>query len=214
MTEVFLKGSAGRIHGHYAEISDANNKIALVLHPHPKYGGSMNNKITYNIYKLLYSKGFNVLRINFRGVGKSEGDFDRGIGELKDAANALDWLQNKNTVSDQILISGFSFGSWIASQLIVRRPEVTDFVIIAPPADKYDFNFFLQCPINGMVLQGDRDSVVEERSVSNLVNLINEIKGDSIKYCLVEGGDHFFRNKIDVMNAYVEEYLNSKYDSK
>ncbi len=210
MTEIFLKGSAGRIHGHYAEFSENNDKIALILHPHPQYGGSMNNKITFNIYKVLFSKGFNVLRINFRGVGKSEGEFDKGVGELKDAANALDWLQSKNATANNILISGFSFGSWIASQLIMRRPEVTDFIIISPPANKYDFNFFFQCPIKGFILQGDRDSVVEEESVSNLVNLINNIKGENITYQVVEGGDHFFRKKIDVLNAYVEEYLDSK----
>ncbi|MBF8246494.1 MAG: alpha/beta hydrolase [Rickettsia sp.] len=209
MTEIFLKGSAGRIHSHYAENLDNNSKIALVLHPHPQYGGSMNNKITYNVYKTLYSSGFNVLRINFRGVGKSEGVFDKGIGELKDAANALDWLQNKNASSKSILISGFSFGAWIASQLIMRRPEVTDFISVSPPVNKYDFSFFLQCPIKGLVLQGDMDSVVEERPVAQLIESINDSKGNLIRYQIIEGGDHFFRNKIDQMNSYLEEYLAS-----
>ena len=82
-------------------------------------------------------------KIKFRGVGKSEGTFDNGQGELSDAAAALDWIERENQDYSQCWVSGFSFGSLICMQLIMRRPEVTKFVAIAPQPNVYDFTF---CP--------------------------------------------------------------------
>lgn len=111
MPEVFFNGPAGRIEGKYAQSEDRNAPVALVLHPHPLYGGTMNNKVVYSAYKTLVDNGFTTLRINFRGVGKSQGQFDNGIGELTDAATALDWLQIQNPTATQYWIAGFSFGA-------------------------------------------------------------------------------------------------------
>ena len=168
MAEVFFNGPAGRIEGRYAQSNDPNAPIALVLHPDPQYGGTMNNKVVYNIYKTLVNNNFTVLRINFRGVGRSIGKFDNGFGEMTDAATALDWLQLNNPSSKINLISGFSFGAWIAMQLIMRRPEITHFLAISPPVNRYDFSFLSPCPIPGLIVQGDKDSVVSEEAVHEL----------------------------------------------
>ena len=70
--------------------------MAMILHPLPQLGGNMNNPVTYQLYQTFLNRGFTVLRFNFRGVGKSQGTFDHGVGELSDAASALDWLQSFN----------------------------------------------------------------------------------------------------------------------
>ena len=207
MPEVFFNGPAGRIEGKFAESPDPRAPIALVLHPHPKFGGTMNNKVVYNVYKTLFEHDFTVLRINFRGVGRSLGEYDDGIGEMTDAATALDWLQINYPQSSFNLIAGFSFGAWIAMQLIMRRPEITNFLAISPPVNKYDFSFLSPCPIPGLILQGDKDSVVSEESVSELAARLTKQKNIEVAYRIIQGADHFFRDKTEMLNEEIRDYL-------
>jgi alpha/beta superfamily hydrolase len=212
MPEVFFNGPAGRIEGRYTESNNPKAPIALVLHPHPQYGGTMNNTVVYNVYKTLVDNGFTVLRINFRGVGKSIGKFDEGVGEMTDAATALDWLQLNNPLANVNLIAGFSFGAWIAMQLIMRRPEITHFLTISPPVNKYDFSFLSPCPTPGLIMQGDVDSVVSEESVHELAQKLSKQKHIKIDYRMINGADHFFREKIDKLNEEIDDYLKSTFD--
>ncbi len=207
MPEIFFNGPAGRIEGKFAESTNPKAPIALVLHPHPKFGGTMNNKVVYNVYKTLFEHDFTVLRINFRGVGRSLGEYDDGIGEMTDAATALDWLQINYPMSKLNMIAGFSFGAWIAMQLIMRRPEITNFLAISPPVNKYDFSFLSPCPIPGLIIQGDKDSVVSEDSVSELANRLSKQKNIDINYRVIAGADHFFRDKIELLNEEIRDYL-------
>ena len=111
MPEVILNGPSGRLEGryHHSKIKDA--PLALVLHPNPQHGGTMNNKITYALYQAYVARGFSVLRFNFRGVGRSQGTYDEGEGELSDAASALDWMQDINQNAPYVWVAGFSFGA-------------------------------------------------------------------------------------------------------
>ena len=87
MPEVIFAGPDGRLEGRYHPQKERDAPIAIVLHPHPAYGGTMNNKVVYNLHYAFYNLGFTVLRFNFRGVGRSQGEYDQGIGELSDAAS-------------------------------------------------------------------------------------------------------------------------------
>ncbi|MFM7990292.1 MAG: alpha/beta hydrolase, partial [Candidatus Fonsibacter sp.] len=109
----------------------------LILHPHPEYGGTMNNKVVYNAFHTFLKSGFSVCRFNFRGVGKSEGKFDNGQGELSDAAAVLDWIQRQNPTTNESWIVGFSFGSLICMQLLMRRSEIYRFIAICPQPNIY-----------------------------------------------------------------------------
>src|SRR3546814_9501241 len=84
----------------------------------------MNGRITQALYKTFQRRCFATLRFNFRGVGRSQGTFDNGIGELSDAAAALDWVQSFHPEAQTTWIAGFSFGAWIGMQLLMRRPEI------------------------------------------------------------------------------------------
>ena len=96
MPEIIFNGPSGRLEARYYHSKEAKAPVALVLHPHPLHGGTMNNKVVYSLFKALVNQGFSVLRFNFRGVGKSQGEYDDGIGELEDATCAMDWLQDQN----------------------------------------------------------------------------------------------------------------------
>lgn len=207
MAEIIITGPAGRIEGRLNTHKDPFAPVALILHPHPLYGGSMNNKVTYTLYKNFYERGFNACRFNFRGIGKSSGSFDNGEGELMDAASVLDWLQAKFPHASSYWISGFSFGAWIAMQLLMRRPELQSFVCVAPPANQYDFNFLAPCPVSGQIIQGTDDKVVTTVSVQGVVEKINRQKNISVELAMVEGASHFFLEHLEALGDLVRNYI-------
>jgi hypothetical protein len=170
----------------------------------------MNNKVVYSLYQSFLRNNFSVLRINFRGVGRSQGKFDNGVGELTDAATALDWLQIQNPEASNFWVGGFSFGSWITMQLLMRRPEIQGFIAISPPVNKYDFSFLSPCPAPGLIIQGDQDSIVPEESVSNFIDKLSKQRHSEVEYVVVPSADHFFRTKIDELSRNLDEYISYK----
>lgn len=208
MPEVIFNGPDGRLEGRYHHSKKANAPIALFLHPHPQHGGTMNNKVVYALYQAYVERGFSTLRFNFRGVGRSQGSFDSGIGELSDAASALDWMQTHNPNASGCWIAGFSFGGWIAMQLMMRRPEIDGFIAIAPPASTYDFSFLAPCPASGMLIHGSKDQIVPVASVDKLHQKLSSQKNITIDYRIVEGADHFFSQHMKVVSGHVDDYLN------
>lgn len=210
MAEVIISGPEGRIEAKYIQGEDPNAPTALILHPHPLHGGTMNNKVVYNLYSCFAKRGFSVLRFNFRGVGKSSGSFDNGVGELIDSAVILDWLQLHNPTSSSFWVAGFSFGSWIALQLLMRRPEIQGFIAVSPPANKYDFSFLSPCPSSGLIIQGDSDSVVPEESVSKMLSKVIKQKGVEIDYHIINNADHFYRNTMPEFVEVVGDYIDRR----
>ncbi len=207
MPEVIFNGPEGRLEGRYHHSKRPNAPVALLLHPHPQHGGTMNNQIVYSLYRNFVRRGFSSLRFNFRGVGRSQGRFDNGQGELSDAASALDWMQTQNPNTTSCWIGGFSFGAWVAMQLMMRRPEIRGFISIAPPASQHDFSFLAPCPASGMILHGDKDEVIPQSSVDKLAQKLQKQKNIKIDYRTIEGSDHFFLDHIDALNAHVNDYL-------
>src|SRR3546814_10326621 len=137
----------------------------MILHPHPASGGTMNNRMVIELYKTFQRRGFATLRFNFRGGGKSQGTFDNGIGELSDAASALDWVQSFHPEAQTTWIAGVSFGAWIGMQLLMRRPEIRGFISVAPPANMYDFTFLAPCPSSGIICAGGSDEFVPPSAI-------------------------------------------------
>lgn len=210
MPEVIFNGPAGRIEGRFQPAKVRNAPIALILHPHPNFGGTMNNQIAYQLYYMFAKRGFAVLRFNFRGVGRSQGTFDHGAGELSDAAAALDWAQTIHPDARSCWIAGFSFGAWIGMQLLMRRPEIEGFISIAPPANLNDFTFLAPCPSSGLIIHGDIDKVVPLASVQTLVDKLKTQKGITIDQRTISGANHFFEGKIDELMANVEQYIDMR----
>ena len=123
--------------------------------------------------------------------------FENGAGELSDAASALDWLQAYNKDAKICWIVGVSFGAWISMQLLMRRPEISGFISIAPLAKHYDFSFLAPCPSSGLFVNGDLDTVTPPEAAQNLVSKLKTQKGIVIEHKVLAGANHFFENKID-----------------
>jgi alpha/beta superfamily hydrolase len=210
MPEVIFLGEKGRIEGRWHPAKTRNAPIAIILHPHPQFGGTMNNPVIYHLYYTFANRGFSVLRFNFRGVGRSQGSFDHGQGELSDAAAALDWAQATNPDARACWIAGFSFGAWIGMQLLMRRPEVEGFISVAAPASLYDFSFLAPCPSSGLFVHGDKDAVVPTTAVAQLVEKLKTQKGIVIEQQIVRGANHFFDGKVEQLMEVVGEYLDKR----
>jgi alpha/beta superfamily hydrolase len=205
--EVVFNGPDGRIEGKYHHSEERNAPIALVLHPHPLHGGTMNNKVVYHTFHTFTENKFSVLRFNFRGVGKSHGTFDSGVGELADAACALDWLQQQNPEASSVWLAGFSFGSWIALQLLMRRPEINGFIAVSPPAQSYDFNFLSPCPAQGVIIHGAKDDIVPEEAAYSLYEKLEKQRNSDIEYYPISGADHFYKNRENELKAAIDSYI-------
>ncbi len=207
MPEVMINGPEGRLEARYHHAEGPNAPIALVLHPHPQHGGTMNNKLVYTVYHIFKERGFSVLRFNFRGVGRSQGRFDNGLGELSDAAAALDWMQTINPNAEFCWISGFSFGAWVAMQVLMRRPEIHSFIAVAPPANMFDFTFLAPCPSSGLIIHGARDDLVPESDVATLAQKLQNQRHIEIDYRVIKGANHLFDEKIEILGKNIESYL-------
>jgi alpha/beta superfamily hydrolase len=207
MPEIIFPGPEGRLEGRYHPQKDRDAPIAIVLHPHPQFGGTMNNKVVYNLHYTFHRLGFSVLRFNFRGVGRSQGEFDQGIGELSDAASALDHLQTLNPNARSCYVAGFSFGAWIGMQLLMRRPEIAGFVSVSPPANMYDFSFLAPCPSSGLIVNGEADRIAPMADIDKLAAKLRTQKGITVTHVTVPGANHFFDEGMEQMIDVVEGYM-------
>src|SRR5882672_6730695 len=131
--EAILKAPRGPILG-----------VALVLHPHPLFGGTMHNKVVFRAAAALNEAGLVALRINFRGVGQSTGEHDEGRGEREDVRSGLNYLATKYP-QQSITVCGFSFGAWLGLQVGIGDDRVRNLISIGTPLDKYDFGFVMSC---------------------------------------------------------------------
>ncbi len=209
MPEVLFAGPTGRLEGRYTPGKSPTAPVALILHPHPQHGGTMNNKVVYSLFNAFAERDFSTLRFNFRGVGRSQGAYDRGEGELSDAAAALDWVQSINPNARSVWVAGFSFGAWIGMQLLMRRPEIESFVSVAPPANMLDFTFLAPCPSSGLILHGEADDLVPEPFVSKLVTKLSHQRGIHLDYRVIPEAGHFFTQQLDELATHVEDYLDN-----
>ena len=166
--------------------------------------------MTIQLYRVFMKRGFATLRFNFRGVGKSQGEFDSGIGELADAATALDWLQANNPTASQCWVAGYQFGAWIGMQLLMRRPETDGFISVSPPTNVYDFSFLAPCPASGLILHGSNDAVASPSEVERVVAKLRTQKGITIAYDLVEGANHYWSDHLDEVEIRTGAYLDRR----
>jgi len=213
MPEVVFPGVEGqRIEGFYSHNKKAGAPLAVIMHA--AHGGKsrahMNALVPYNMFYAFKRCGFSVLRINFRGTGKSEGSFGNGLGELFDATSALDFIQYLNPGSSECWICGMSFGAWVGMQLLMRRPEVHSFITISPPTNLYDFSFLAPCPASGMVVYGANDRLTPPEDMLRFQRDMKKQKEADIDFHMVEGANHFFdseENSIKNLVHAVESYL-------
>ena len=151
--------SHGGLEAIYKPGSTDGERVALVLHPHPVYGGTMHNPVVFHCAKALEAAGFETLRINFRGVGESTGQWDEGRGEFDDASAALDFLLESQTKARDILVVGYSFGSAIGLRLGAEDARVTRLIAVATPVGLLDLGFLTDCSKPKLFVHGSDDEL-------------------------------------------------------
>ncbi len=213
MSELIIPGPAGRIEGRYTEPPVEGAPIALILHPHPKAGGTMQDPITIRLYQMFEARGFGVLRYNSRGVGRTQGMYDHGVGELEDAAFVLDHLENLAESPRYVWCAGYSFGAWITLQLLMRRPEIDGFFAISPPANHYDLSFLAPCPASGLIVSGDADAISSPDDVERALQKVRVQKGEVIDRAVIAGANHFYQNAQAALMETLETYLDRRLEA-
>jgi alpha/beta superfamily hydrolase len=207
MAELIISGPGGRIEARYQPGVVDNSPIALILHPHPEAGGTMQDPITITLFEMFAAHGFSTMRFNFRGVGRSQGTFDAGVAELSDAAYVLDHLESLNESPGQCWVAGSSFGAYICLQLLMRRPEIDGFIAVAPPANHYDLSFLAPCPASGIIISGDKDVVAPPADIDRSLTKVRVQRGEIIERATVSGANHFFQGKLEDLEKTASVYL-------
>ncbi len=175
--------------------------VALVLHPHPLFGGTMHNKVVFRAAAALNDAGLVTLRLNFRGVGQSTGEHDEGRGEREDVRAGLDYL-SANYSSEAITLCGFSFGARVGLEVGLSDERVSRMISIGTPVDKYDFSFLEQSSKPILFVQGDRD---EYGDVDRLRELVAKIPAPA-ELKVIKGAGHFFDDQLDELKAAITEW--------
>lgn len=199
---LLLEGPAGPLEAAFEVPADFDGqRVALVCHPHPLFGGTMDNKVVVIAARALQERGYATLRFNFRGVGRSAGAWDLGRGEAEDAVAAAQALQTRWPTAE-LLVAGFSFGAYVATQLATRL-RVRQLVTIAPPVQRFDFSTLAvpQCP--WLVVQGDQDELVDHEAVLAWTKTLQPAP----TVVVLPGAEHFFHGRLNDLRAAIQEHL-------
>lgn len=167
------------------------NKGAVITHPHPLYGGNMDNPVVRAIANAFRQNGYTTLRFNFRGVGGSQGNYADGIGEMDDVLAAISYLVDLNI--DHLNLSGYSFGAWVNASLIVRNPDIDTMVMVSPPVAFIDFKNIDTIECLKLIVTGSRDDIAPP----DRINQIRPKWNPHARFEIIDGADHFYWGHLD-----------------
>ncbi len=161
----------------------------LICHPHPQFGGSMENNVVWGLFNAFVERGYLTVAFNFRGVGSSGGRHEAGEGEVSDVLSVLDWLgQLPETRGFGLGVLGYSFGAWVGLRAAVRDARVRCVGAVAPPVAMYPFSFLedLEAPL--FVVSGDQDAFCPPEGKKVLCSELSK----EVRWTVLDGVDHFF----------------------
>lgn len=184
-------GPSGHIEGLLDDPEAGPSAIAVVCHPHPLQGGAMQNKVAYMLARAFNDMGALALRFNFRGVGKSEGVFDDGVGETDDALAAIDWLTARHP-GLPLWLGGFSFGSYVSLRAQSQRP-VRRLVTVAPAVERFATDAIVQPSCPWVLVQGMADEVVSPQAVLGWARSLPKPP----RIIEMAGAGHFFHGRLN-----------------
>ena len=186
--------------------------VALVCHPHPLGGGTMHNKVVYHAMKALHGFGLPVLRFNFRGTGRSDGEHDNGLGEQEDVRSALDWLDKE--FRRPILFAGFSFGANVGLHACCNDARVRGLIALGLPIEAegrtYQYNDLHACTQPKLFVSGDQDQYGPVDAVTAVVATTAEPK----QLVWIAGADHFFAGKLDMLQSTLRAWIAQNFFSQ
>jgi alpha/beta superfamily hydrolase len=172
----------------------------VICHPHPQYGGSMDNNVVHALLHSFSSAGYIALAFNFRGVGRSQGMFGGGEGEQRDVKAALDFLEGlPHTKGQGLGFAGYSFGAWVGLQISVTDSRVRCVGVVSPPVSIFPFNFLNGYERPVIVLCGDRDPFCAPADIEYLLTTVSGPK----EWKVLTGADHFYVDEAREASEYI-----------
>ncbi|MDR5853428.1 alpha/beta hydrolase [Caballeronia sp. LZ062] len=199
-TEKFLiDGPAGKIEVALDRTESAPRGIALVAHPHPLFGGTMDNKVAQTLARTFLQLGYTTYRSNFRGVGQTEGEHDNGIGEREDLLAVIEHMRAQPGQRDvPIVLAGFSFGTFVLSHVAKRIQEsgqpIERMVFVGTAASRWEV---APVPENTLVIHGEVDDTVPIGSVYDWA------RPQELPVVVIPGGEHFFHRKLHILKRVI-----------
>ena len=177
----------------------------VICHPHPLYGGDMNNNVVMGIKGALQSEGFVILRFNFRGVILSEGKYDDGKGEVDDVIAAVNFLRFQAMVAqDRLFLAGYSFGAWVGLRAaLAMKPLLRAVAGIAPPCSVYDFHFLHDNNLPILLVGGEHDTFCDKKELEIVFDKISSSK----KKVIVPQSDHFFSGREGEIGREIKKFF-------
>jgi alpha/beta superfamily hydrolase len=199
---VNIEGPSGTIEAVVEDPGITSTDYAVICHPHPVYGGTMDNKVVTTV-----ARGFNecsipTLRFNFRGVGQSQGAFDQGIGETADAA-AVVAFGAARWPGRALIVAGFSFGGYVALRL-ARQTPAQKLIAIAPAVQYFEPGTGAP-PCPWFIIQGDADDVVDPKAVIKWASALSTVP----RVTVLAGVGHFFHGRLRELRDAVIDAIRS-----
>jgi alpha/beta superfamily hydrolase len=200
---IFLEGPAGQLEALLWTTATQNPaRVAVVCHPHPLLGGTLHNKVVFQTAKTLHSRGYPVLRFNFRGAGQSAGTHDKGRGEADDVRIAIDYLAQEFPAT-AIIVAGFSFGAWVGLKVGCQDARVQEVIGLGIPVNDSDLNYLKACTKPKLIIQGAKDQFGAKARVESLFDEMPNPK----QLMFIPEADHFFTGKLDQVSAAISTWL-------
>jgi alpha/beta superfamily hydrolase len=189
---VFFSVGSLKLEGMFHQAPAGSSRpVAVICHPHPVYGGTMNNNVVMAVAHALQETGHSTLRFNFRGVGQSEGQYSGGTGEIEDLRAALNFVRERAGNGQQpIILAGYSFGAWVAANSLAGDRTISHLILVAPPTSMFDFSNLNKDTTERArhFIVGDRDQFCDREVLQKIFDGLSEPKSLRV----VPHTDHFF----------------------
>jgi alpha/beta superfamily hydrolase len=179
-------------------------KGVVITHPHPLYGGNMNNNVVEAIGRVYRQSGYTTLRFNFRGVGNSQGSHGNGIGEQADVHAAVSYLTDLNI--ERIDLAGYSFGAWVNALTTITEPSLTNMIMVSPPLAFLDFGAVSDLNSLRLIVTGSRDDIAPPELIKTSYHGWNA----EAQFEVIGGADHFYGGYLDKLEAILAAYLGGR----
>jgi uncharacterized protein len=196
--KVFIDHGSMRLEGLFGPV-EGTSYAAVITHPHPLMGGEMMNPVVETLTGIIHDHGISTLRFNFRGVGKSKGFFDGGLGEQDDVRAALSFVQEKG--AKRLLLAGYSFGAWVSSSVLTQHSQLLPAVFVSPPIHLFPFDYPALRGRVGLIISGDHDQFC---SLETIRAVADEL---SCRLEIIPNTDHFFFANREVLARQLWSYL-------